>query len=530
MKIYFYITRILYSLIFLQSFQLCLFSQPNLEWAQEYNGPGNGSDQSSSIAVDDSGNVYVTGSSSGGSGFGLDYATVKYNSAGIQQWASRYNGPGNGEDYAVAIKVDKSGNIYVFGSSKGIGTNNLDFATVKYNRSGVEQWAVRYNSGSSNENAKAMCIDSSGFIYVTGYNANLITIKYDSSGAQKWISLYDGPSTGSNVPNAIINDRFGNVLVTGSGDSDYLTIKYNTAGAQNWVATYNGPSNASDNSRSVSTDLEGNVFITGTSYSATPDWATIKYSPDGNQIWVVRNQRSLPESYDFARDIYTDCNGNVYVTGSQTDVIKVGSYITTKKYTPNGLLEWSKNFDRSIAEYGLKIIPDRFSNLTVLCISSYNFIILKYNTAGQLLWNETYSNIIPQAYAGIAADNSDNLLITCTVSDIVSVNYKTIKYSQIITGVIPISNELPDIFSLSQNYPNPFNPYTNIKFSIPKSGKAELRVHDAKGSEMKVLLNENLNAGSYEYRFDAASLPSGVYYYTLRTMEFTASKKMLLIK
>ena len=530
MKIYFYITRILYSILILHTFQLCLFSQPNIEWAQEYNGSGNGSDQSSSIAVDDSGNVYVTGSSSGGSGFGLDYATVKYNSAGIHQWTARYNGPGNGEDYAVAVKTDKSGNIYVFGSSKGIGANNLDFATVKYNSAGVEQWVVRYNSGTSNENAKAMCIDSSGFIYVTGYNSNLITIKYDSSGAQKWVSLYDGPSTGSNVPNAIINDRFGNVLVTGYSDFDYLTIKYNSAGAQNWIATYNGPSNASDNSRSVSTDLEGNVFVTGTSYSATPDWATIKYSPEGNQIWVVRNQRSLPDSYDFARDIYTDNSGNVYVTGSQTDVIKIGSYITTKKYTSNGLLEWSKNFDRSTAEYGLKIIPDRLSNITVLCISGYNFIILKYNTAGQLLWNETYFNIIPQALPGIAADVSDNLLIACTVNDNVSLNYKTIKYSQIITGVIPISNELPDIYSLYQNFPNPFNPSTVIKFSIPNSGKTELKVFDSKGSEVKELLNENLNAGSYEFRFDAAGLPSGAYFYTLLTPDFNATKKMILIK
>ena len=85
-------------------------------------------------------------------------------------------------------------------------------------------------------------------------------------------------------------------------------------------------------------------------------------------------------------------------------------------------------------------------------------------------------------------------------------------------------------YALFQNYPNPFNPSTNIKFAMPKSGKAELKVFDAGGREVSVLLNENLSAGSYEYTFDAAGLPSGIYFYTLRTGGFVASRKMLLVK
>jgi hypothetical protein len=77
-------------------------------WVARYNGPGNGNDFATAMAVDSSGNVYVTGASSG-SGTYLDYATIKYNSAGQRQWVARYNGPGNSDDIPFAMAVDSVG-------------------------------------------------------------------------------------------------------------------------------------------------------------------------------------------------------------------------------------------------------------------------------------------------------------------------------------------------------------------------------------------------------------------------------------
>src|SRR5438874_9524145 len=95
------------------------------------------------MAIDAAGNVYVTGNSLG-IGTGYDYATVKYNSSGTQQWVTRYNGPANRDDYGNAIAVDSSGNVYVTGWSPGSGTD-YDYATIKYNSTGQQQWVARYN-------------------------------------------------------------------------------------------------------------------------------------------------------------------------------------------------------------------------------------------------------------------------------------------------------------------------------------------------------------------------------------------------
>ena len=97
-------------------------------------------------------------------------------------------------------------------------------------------------------------------------------------------------------------------------------------------------------------------------------------------------------------------------------------------------------------------------------------------------------------------------------------------------GIKPISTVVPDYYALEQNYPNPFNQMTNIKYQITDKGKVSLRVYDVSGREVATLVNEELGAGTYQVRFDAGSLASGVYFYRLQSGDFVETRKLILLK
>ncbi len=249
-----------------------------------------GYDFAKALAVDAAGNVYVTGwSRDAGNGY-HDYATIKYDSNGNQLWVARYNGPGNYHDDAYALAVDAAGNVYVTGYSNGVG-NNVDYATIKYGSSGNQLWVARYNGpGNGDDTAEALAIDAAGNVYVTGQsygagtNFDYATIKYDSNGNQLWVARYNGPGGHQDIAKALAVDASGNVYVTGksigAGNYHYATVKYDSNGNQLWVARYNGLVNGSDLAYALAVDAAGNVYVTGESYGGATsdyDYATIKY-------------------------------------------------------------------------------------------------------------------------------------------------------------------------------------------------------------------------------------------------------------
>lgn len=128
------------------------------------------------MVIDKWGDVYVTGSSTE-TGTGYDYTTIKYNTNGDQIWIAKYNHSLN--DIAFAIGLDSNDNVYVTGQSEGSGGIN-NYATVKYNSSGIQQWSQRYYySGSTDDHANSMAVDNNGSVYVTGQsNRDILTIKY----------------------------------------------------------------------------------------------------------------------------------------------------------------------------------------------------------------------------------------------------------------------------------------------------------------------------------------------------------------
>jgi hypothetical protein len=347
------------------SYDYCTIKYNNsglVQWIQRYNGTTNGNDEVRKIAVDYSGNVYITGMSEG-SGPGHDYCTIKYNSSGIQQWVKRYDGTANNNDGALSIAVDNSGNVYVTGDCMNTGTS-FDYCTIKYNSSGVQQWVKIYNGpGNTNDNASSLALDNSGNIYVTGSSDGIgtykdyCTIKYNSSGTQQWVQRYNGSDNFVDYANSITIDNSDNIYVTGtstgaSSSNDYCTIKYNSSGTQQWVKIYNGPANSLDAAYSINADSSDNVYITGYSFGlgTVDDYCTIKYSSSGTQRWVQR-YNGPGNSTDKAFSVFVSNSGYVYITGeskgSGTDL----DYCTIKYSQPIGIQNISNEIPSSFSLY-----------------------------------------------------------------------------------------------------------------------------------------------------------------------------------
>jgi hypothetical protein len=104
------------------------------------------------------------------------------------------------------------------------------------------------------------------------------------------------------------------------------------------------------------------------------------------------------------------------------------------------------------------------------------------------------------------------------------------KFGTFMVGLKEISTDIPKEFSLYNNYPNPFNPVSKIKFDIAKMGNVKLTIYDMLGREAAILVNVQLNAGTYEAVFDGMNYPSGVYFYKIETETFVQTRRMVLLK
>jgi hypothetical protein len=284
-------------------------------WVRRYNGPGNGLDKAQAIATDDSGYVYVTGYSVG-DGTHNDYATIKYHSNGDTAWVRRYHRVAQTQERPSDIAVDDSGNVYVTGGGEGGGTD-YDYVTIKYRSDGDTAWLRRYNGpANGSDYAYAIAVDDSGNVYVTGYSdstgsfQDYATIKYDAVGNEVWVRRYNGPpGNGSDYGYVLALDGFSNVYVTGESGGgatymDYATIKYHSNGDTAWVMRYTSPGNASDYAQAIVVDDSSNVYVTGhcTNSETGKDYCTIKYVQTSSGVEDETGDRERPSEFELSQN------------------------------------------------------------------------------------------------------------------------------------------------------------------------------------------------------------------------------------
>lgn len=359
----------------------------NLLWSKQYNY-NNERDYGAAIAVDGSGNVYVTGASFDPASSSFDYVTIMYDDAGIQQWTNRYDGNGNDLDIPVAIKVDGYGNIFVTGMSAG--TNlDMDYATISYDPGGTELWVSRYNYAGGDDRAGGLEVAPTGEIIVMG-------ISLDSTGNNQYAYLQYDENDGSTLleerknlpgialekPAAIAQDNYGNFYLTGSVSNgihyDMYTAKLDDSLQVDWEVTYDGDS-LNDEPNAIGVDASGNVFVTGyTEDSNGKQFVTIKYDSNGSEDWV-RTESSSNGNAE-ATDLQITLDDKIYVTGSRP----VGSAISvyTVCYDQYGEKQWEQySDDEEVAE---DVQADLYGNVFVTGRSfangNYSYLALKYSS------------------------------------------------------------------------------------------------------------------------------------------------------
>jgi len=211
-----------------------------------------------------------------------------------------------------------------------------------------------------------------------------------------------------------------------------------------------------------------------------------------------------------------------FFINAQTGWVTIPGIMSTpaviKKTTDGGNSWISTTFPSTTntSPYAIKF----FDQNTGWCAANKGMYI---STNGGANWIIQYQSVGSASFYDCAFIGRDSGWAVGQNMIIRTVNGNTISVNQ-------ISSNVPSDFSLKQNFPNPFNPSTKINFGIKNSTFASLKVFDMTGKEVKSLVNENLAAGSYELNFNASELNSGVYFYTLKTNEFTETKKMMLVK
>jgi hypothetical protein len=422
-----------------------------VEWTADFSSPGSISiDKSQFIIIDPDGNVIITGVTNGG-GINDDITTIKYDKAGKQLWVAIYNGPGNYHDRPNGIAVDQFSNVYVTGGSTGDKGTATDFVTIKYNSGGIEQWASRFaaKSGTPDE-SRSIAVDQNGNVYVTGYGSHIvtnnsgqdwITIKYNTNGKQKWIATYDDGIV-SDGATALTIDGIGNVYVTGQcrGPAYHIgTIKYDTSGKKQWIKKYNGAAISSDKPMDIKVDKLGFVYITGHSSEANKDYITIKYDNNGNEIWK-NTFNGLANLADEAESMLVDDDGSVYVLGYST-LTKNKRNRGLLKYDSSGREVWKAISEEAASSNIEKLTMtfDKESNILVTGSGKIigdklptNFMVDCYSKDGSLLWQTyfTRENTIPVASA-MVMDDIGNIYVTGFIMGTKGFfDYCTVKFSR----------------------------------------------------------------------------------------------------
>jgi ligand-binding sensor domain-containing protein len=364
----------------------------------------------------------------------------------------------------------------------------------------------------------------------TGLFVKGVSVTSNSGG--NWTYVNTG-LTSLNV-NSIINDGTNLYVATASGA--YKSVNNGT----NWtnIGSTFGPSPYLASILKVGGDLFVGTLLDGVYYSPNEgvNWSALNDGiPPGSAIWNLKNDGNTIYAAAGINGIYKRAIGDpswtavnngltgadlreIFISGSTILAGYSGLFATTDQ---GG--SWTSIATGPLAGKTIRSIY-ALENGGKLLIGTYNYGIYASTNGG------TEFTAVSTGLPALTEVNAISLLDADVFIALTGHGVWKRPLAEMIVGIKTITSEIPAGYKLEQNYPNPFNPETNIKFALPKNGKVMLTVYDITGKEISALVNGFLNAGTYEYNFSAKTLTSGIYIYKLTAGNFTAVKKMILLK
>ncbi len=271
--------------------------------------------------------------------------------------------------------------------------------------------------------------------------------------------------------------------------------------------------------------VDGIIYIVGGNYN---EHNCQVYDPDSNK-WTEKSPMPSDGGGNLSLTVY---DGLIYTFGGSSN----SSYnepwealSTVYEYNPQTDI-WTKKNDMPSPRFGLgtylvngkiyAIGGSQSRNTTLATVEVYDPVTNTWETKPDMPFNSF-------DFARAVVDNK--IYVISGSSDWQTSDGAVWEYDP---PVVDVEHEFipPTKFVLAQNYPNPFNPTTKIKYSVPQASNTTIKVFDVLGNEIETLVNEEKPVGTYELTWNAANLPSGVYFYQLKAGSFIETKKMILLK
>ncbi len=358
------------------------------QWVSYYNHTSNLNDEGVKISVRNY-HVVVAGTVQT-NGTTYKYGVIQYDAiTGVQIATTINNTSYSGADQVNDMVQDALGNTYIAGAIPIAGQGN-DYSILKLNSSLGIMWQSTYNdSDNLDDIAKGVKVDNFGNVFVTGYSTssaggkNFATLKYNSSGLQQWIKTYNDTLNGDDESNALVLDDSANCFVTGyatidtinnQADYDYYTIKYNTSGTQQWSKNTDSEVHLADKATGIAIDNTGSLLITGQSAITTNafQYLTTKYlekkiitpadycnEPTGSNFLFYKNSGQLVNLSNQAIPnvkFYTNNTSPRYYINNNTYSI-VFAHVDTIATTQDTLHRIDLTFDGMSLGNGSKTYP-----------------------------------------------------------------------------------------------------------------------------------------------------------------------------